>query len=617
MRGAERAIVVASAVTAVLATGVALYNVVVWPAIHDWDASGHAVNVIDLHEGHYPNPHSWCGSHPPLYYLVGAALWRLLPEGMPVHVSLRLVSVVSWLATVALVWRWLRRLGSTGDAALVAALMLGVPGYAIAAGMMTNDALCTLLTTATLLRLLDLPGPAPSRQVAIAGVLAGLAAMTKATGIAAVGLGVLVFACRGWRDVGQAVRQLAVFALASSVVVAPHYLRLFVTVSGSPYDILAARAGSREKEAIASVIEAVAARTSSFWSYVSLQHAAMWGDPTAVLVPRDPSMPGVAVWWAGWLVVGVGVMGLVRLMRQPALARRMAVALAFGAIFAAALLPHIVNIPHVVLTKSNYLMPEVLPLSAVLAVGLGARASRLGVPFKGALVLVSAGGVAFTGYGGWSWSGSGRNTVAVPSASGDSPVHTVARYFKERAGDPIRAAERLAPSAHEQHGLRLVRILGLPPAAEPGLSPADERSLELARARVAWLELYNLIPWMQPTAGALDVRLVDTSASADAAEVRVRVGAQGTTAPPGAIGVWPFPEFEQRFVLGRFGARWRITSIQQSGVVAENAVPALVAAPTADGLDGLRAIGWRPNWEAAVATGRARLERAGNGMGTP
>src|SRR5262245_54530267 len=173
----ERSILALSAAVAILAVATRVHDVVAFPALHDFDAPGHAVNVLDLFEGHLPNPRSWSGGQPPLYYGIGAALWALLPEQVPVHVTLRLISVVSWLAAVGLVWRVLRRIGSEVDAAVVAALLLGVPGILIGSCMMTNDALCALFVTATLVRLVPDTGEStPSAgNASVTGVVGSVA----------------------------------------------------------------------------------------------------------------------------------------------------------------------------------------------------------------------------------------------------------------------------------------------------------------------------------------------------------------------------------------------------------------------------------------------------------
>ncbi|MEO6029673.1 MAG: phospholipid carrier-dependent glycosyltransferase, partial [Candidatus Binatia bacterium] len=165
-----------------------VHNAVSYPALRDWDADAHAVNVIAVLEGHLPNLRSWAGSHPPLYYAAGAALWALAPDWVPVHVLLRLISVVAWIGTIALVWRALRWLGLRSEADIVAALLLGIPGFVIASGMMTNDVLCVFFMTAALVRILEEPldASASAARVVATALLAGLAAMTKATGLATI-----------------------------------------------------------------------------------------------------------------------------------------------------------------------------------------------------------------------------------------------------------------------------------------------------------------------------------------------------------------------------------------------------------------------------------------------
>src|SRR5207245_8309359 len=135
-----------------------------------------------------------------------------------------------------------------------------------------------------------------------------------------------------------------------------------------------------------------------------------------------------------------------------------------------------------------------------------------------------------------------------------------------------------------------------------GLASEDERSLELARARQAWLELYNLIRWIQPIAAALDVTLLGVDQQDETANVHVRIAPNGMRAPWGAsgVGLWPFPDFDQHFSVRRIGLEWRITSITQTGVIDESAVPAFVAHPTLARLEHLRALGWRGGWEDAV-----------------
>lgn len=305
---------------------------------------------------------------------------------------------------------------------------------------------------------------------------------------------------------------------------------------------------------------------------------------------------------AGLLVTAVMAAGAVRLLLRRNLRRPIGVALAFGLLFAAALVPLVAVGPYLVLTKLNYFLPEALPIGLVLAAGLGAARRVAGVALRAAVVLIAAAGVAFTWYGWWLPPRPVSAAVTVDAVPNAAPVGAVERYFAHRADDPIRALRLLGPEVHEAHGLRLVDILRVPFTPERGLAPDDERALELARARVAWLELYNLVRWMQPIAAALHHRVLAVDDREDAADVTVQVTARGPTAPPdGDIGLWPFPPFEQRFTLRRSDGEWQIIAIAQRDVVDENSVQAFVASPTLAALNHLRALGWRPSWESAIA----------------
>ena len=602
----------ASAVVALLGVVVRVHDAVAFPAIYDYDASGHAVNVLDLLERHLPNVRSWCGSHPPFYYAIGAVLWMIVPDAVPVHVTLRLLSAGAWVATVALAWRALRRLGFGADAAVASAMLLGVPGLLIPSFMMTNDALCALLVTATLVRLLDAPSDesALTRHAAVTAIFAGLAALTKATGVAAIGIAVLFYAWRSRRRPARALTTVAVVGAVSGLIAAPFYAWLFSSLSGSPYDVLAARAGSLEKEAISAVVQAAAPAKRLYPSFAGLLYASIWGDPTAAFLPRAPRLPSALVSLGGMLPVAVAAAGALRGAIRRDVVGRAGIVVLFGALYLAALVPHAVHIPYIVLTKTNYLLPEALPAALLLAIGIGTLAGAGRDALRGALLVVATAGMALSWYGWWEPPVPATPPAALHAASSDPAAVTVERYFADRARDPIRALRVLAPTFHLTHQLRMARILRVPVPRDRGLSAEDERSLELARARVAWLELYNLVRWMEPIAGGLDVEVLDVEHTDATADVRARISAIGAAPPRDGegIGLWPFPPFEQRFTLERTGDAWRITAIAQGGVVPENAVEAFVADPTLAGLDSLQALGWRPSWESAVASvlGRSR-----------
>lgn len=603
----DRAILAASAVIALAAICVRVYDAGALPAFSDWDGAGHAVNLVDMLEGRWPNPRSWSGSHPPLHYGISAALWTLLPDVVPIHVLMRLVTVSAWAGTVALVWRVLRRLIGRVDAAVVAVVLLGVPGFVIATSMMTNDALCTLLVTAALARLTGVRRdtiPSPTHG-AVTGALAGLAALTKAQGLAAVAAAGAWYAWRGRRNPRAALRTVAAFGVVSAAVAGAHYGRLLLSLSGSTQSVIVGYAGSREKDAVATVVHEVwrqgTTRSIAWWF-----HTALWGDPTSVFLPREVDAHWLAsfVWIGGLLVIPIGVAGLIGLLttRRDVL-RAAGAAFLFGAAYTASLLAYAVTYPYFILPKTSFMLPDALPGGIALGVGLTMIGGGARTLLRVLLIAVATGGLALTTYGWWEAAPPDARPPA-PAAATSGPANAVERWFRDRATDPVRAVLHIAADAQRERGLTTVGILGLPPLPpEVGLSADEERALDLARARVAWLSLYDLIPWMQPIAGALDVEVLGADERGDAATVRVRVSAVGSGAPVGGeIGLWPFPPFEQTFALERRDDTWTITGMTQTDVVPENAVQAFVAAPSQAGLEGLLAIGWEPPWQKAIAS---------------
>src|SRR3990172_10987715 len=93
-----------AALVACAALAARLHNAFAYPPLADYDAQGHALNAYALFEGTLPHPRSWSGIHPPAYYAVGALLWRALPDSIPVHATLRLVSAASGVLAAWIVW---------------------------------------------------------------------------------------------------------------------------------------------------------------------------------------------------------------------------------------------------------------------------------------------------------------------------------------------------------------------------------------------------------------------------------------------------------------------------------------------------------------------------------
>jgi hypothetical protein len=597
----DRLLVGASFVVAAVAVLARMHGAVAYPVMQDFDAGGHAINVLDLHAWRFPSLRGWSGSHPPLYYAIGAALWALLPERIPVHVTLRLLSAAAWVASVGLVWRALGRFGTRVDAAVVGALLLCIPGWVITSCMMTNDALCALFVTATLVRLLDVPDDPSSqpRHAILTAVLAGLAVATKLNGAAAVAMAMGVYA---WRSRRQPLRALWIAVVVGVIglgFAGVHLWRLVSSIpsGGSLYALLGGRLGSQEKEAISMMLVAKWPLQALYPRLSSLVYAAVWADPTAAFLPRPFGTEPLMLGLARGAVPVVMILGLFRLVRRSDILRRTWPLLIFSPAYLAALLPTLLDGPYIFLTKVNYLMPLILPVGVLLALGLCEVTGILGMFLRIVLLLVAIAGVVQTTP---SWRDETRTVrarVAIP-ASDELIVRTVERYFDYRTRDPIRAANLLTRELHLAHGLRMASIVGMAVPPETGLGPGEEREVEFAQARMAWLQLYNLLPWTRSGFAGFEVKVVEVRQNGDKADVSVHVGNAQATPPPGVeIGLWPFPEFEQGFTVERTEDGWRIAGANQEGIRPENYVQAFAVFPSAALLDSLRAIGWRSAWE--------------------
>ena len=104
------------------------------------------------------------------------------------HAALRLLSAAAGFAALAITWRTLRSFVSPADAAITAAVVASAPVFAIATSMLGNETLCALFATAALARLCALPDEPErlARHALGTGVLAGLAALAKSTGLVVV-----------------------------------------------------------------------------------------------------------------------------------------------------------------------------------------------------------------------------------------------------------------------------------------------------------------------------------------------------------------------------------------------------------------------------------------------
>jgi hypothetical protein len=419
----ERTWIVAAGLLVLAAVAARIHNAFAFPALRDFDGPGHALNLFALYEGRLPDTQSWSGFHPPLYYAVAAGLWHVLPESVPVHAALRLLSLAAGLGTAAIVWRVLRRDAAAGDAAAVVALVLCAPVMALATSMFGNETLCALLVTAALARSVDLP-PEPLaaiRRGASAVAWAGLAALVKSTGLIAVGVIGLVILWHvrtaGARTLGRAVLVLGGIA---GLLLAPHYGRLLAEgrpVSSVMSGGIAGAAASQmalqppgERHLSDYVTIPISALVAPFKdgagmvrSVPGLLYATAWADGQGEFLPaQEPRVVGAASLAAllGLLPTLLGLRGLVAILRSPAQRTRMAAPLCFAALLCVAFLVQTWVVPRFSAVKASYLLAASLPAALALAAGL-AR-SRHRAPLRAGLLITSAWATFLTWYGWWS-----------------------------------------------------------------------------------------------------------------------------------------------------------------------------------------------------------------------
>lgn len=184
-----------------------------------------------------PHPESlWSAAHPPLFYYLGAAVVRALGSASPATgvIVLRLIGTAFGLATVGLAYALVRRLDPQRPRrALVAAgLLLFLPVHIYMSAMVTEEILATFLISAVLFGLacarFDPERPGRDLYVPLVlGVLAGLAFLTKLTGVLVAVAAVATLLLEGWRrrTPGAALERAVLFAIPVAVVGGWFYVR--------------------------------------------------------------------------------------------------------------------------------------------------------------------------------------------------------------------------------------------------------------------------------------------------------------------------------------------------------------------------------------------------------
>ena len=215
-----------------------LWNMWAVEPLTGFDAPGHMGYVLTILSDHrLPHPtEGWSTFHPPLYYLVASAVWAVLEPLGPraVLLGIRALGVGLGLVAALVTHRLVRRLGGSNEVAFVTtALMLFVPCIQISATMEGNEAFAAGIAPLGLPSLLTLQAnPRDRRAALLTGIVAGLAAIAKFTGLALIAACAVPFVRR---DLDRPMlRAAATLGLAFALVAGPAYLRNVVLV-GSPF----------------------------------------------------------------------------------------------------------------------------------------------------------------------------------------------------------------------------------------------------------------------------------------------------------------------------------------------------------------------------------------------
>ncbi len=418
---------IAIAVMLVLA-GIAgrVHNAIYFDSLLEPDGNGHALHVLAWYEGRLPDPRAWAGFHPPFYYLLGAGIWHLLPESVPVHMTLRVFSALLGLATILLVWRALRDHFAPADAAVLAAFAWCLPFVTMVTSAIGNETLGALFATLVLVRMMKLPQDDTrlARHAVVTGVLAGIGLLVKSSGLVVLGAVGLTYLIRLRNDPTRALRVGAITGTIAIAIAAPHYVRVAAVSDGSILSAFSAAAVSPEVRA---VMDAQPPGERSVADYLSLPAATLldpaynapgltrsvpgllyvstWADGHGSFFPIDEfsevSSVQIAMVFAGLLPTALLLLGAVRVMRRPEASSAWLCPLILLGALAIAFLGYSWRYPTYAAVKAQYMLPALLPLTLLTATGLESAKPALRSVLRGALVLIAAGFIAATWWGWW------------------------------------------------------------------------------------------------------------------------------------------------------------------------------------------------------------------------
>jgi hypothetical protein len=407
-----------------LAAALSAWNAYTIPALAGYDVPGHAGYVLTIVEdGRLPHPlEGWSTFHPPLYYLLASVVWRLLrPLGpQAVVVGLRALGAMAGLAVGWVTFHLVRRLGGTaGVAWIAAALALFVPCSQMAAAMIGNEAFAAGVAALALPSLLRLHADPTDVPAALrTGLLAGLAATAKFTGLWVAGACALPFLRKGSPPRRRRLVALATCLAAGALLTSPVYLRNLMT-AGALIPMTRELQPMRGAEAwmilrqrrladylrldpncltrpsvfhVAGAHGSLSNRNRAMTNVWGLTYASTWYDAFAQRIPlryhRDGASPGPVLALLGLVPTAVMLFGLVAagrdLLRHGA--RSPDAPLVVMTLLALSSFVRFTWIaPSMAAVKGSYLLPLAAPAGVFFARGAG----LLGPKLRTAVLLLS------------------------------------------------------------------------------------------------------------------------------------------------------------------------------------------------------------------------------------
>ncbi len=348
---------------------------------------------------------SW---QPPLYYLLGAAVYRLaagLSQAGQL-LALRLLSVALGTVLLLVAYQAVSALapGRTWLALGATAVVATVPMHVAVTAAVSNDVLAELWSALLLWQmLLSLRAPGRSlRPWLLMGVTLGLAGLTKVSGLVALPLiaGALLYAT--WQEREGRLRRLLEGALAVGLpalgIMLPWLVRNALVYGWSDPLVFARHGVVVEGQLRTAEWLAQIGPRRALWDSMQTTFHSFWGQFGWMGVPIDMRLYRA-------LALATGLAGLGLVLRVPSLARRwreIAPSERAGlALCAASTLLGVASLVWYNLTfvqhQGRYLFPALIPIAAFLALGWHALTRRRWRLAVAGLLLVAA--LALTGRG--------------------------------------------------------------------------------------------------------------------------------------------------------------------------------------------------------------------------